>query len=211
VSRVVRLGRPFVFVSGNHDSDSLKRDLAARGAIVLTQRGRLHADGSYGRTVVDVAGLKVAGYSDPFERRENEGYRDRFEPEPSPAMQDAFTAWLSRLIGRVDVVMVHEPALIEPALAILKDAPPQRPLVFVVGHTHTPSIGRFAGVTVVNGGSVGAGGTGNLGEGTDMGIARLIYTTEPDFQPLAADLVSIDPGSGSATARRERLDAAVSP
>jgi hypothetical protein len=26
------------------------------------------------------------------------------------------------------------------------------------------------------------------------------------FQPLAADLVGIDPGTGAATARRERLD-----
>jgi hypothetical protein len=32
------------------------------------------------------------------------------------------------------------------------------------------------------------------------------YTTEPGFRPLAVDLVSIDPGSGSATARRVRLD-----
>ena len=102
--------------------------------------------------------------------------------------------------------MVHEPALIEPALAILKDRPPQRPIVFIVGHTHKADIQRQPGVDVINGGSVGAGGTGNLTEPTKMGIARLIYTRAPSFQPLAADLVEIDPGSGSATARRERLD-----
>ena len=27
--------------------------------------------------------MRVAGYSDPFERRAAEDYRDRFEPEPS--------------------------------------------------------------------------------------------------------------------------------
>ena len=102
--------------------------------------------------------------------------------------------------------MVHQPALIEPALEELLAQPPVRPIVFITGHTHSPSIDHEPGVTVVNGGSVGAGGTGNLAEATDMGIARLIYTTEPSFQPLAADLVSIDPGDGSATARRERLD-----
>jgi hypothetical protein len=79
--------------------------------------------------------------------------------------------------------------------------------VFLTGHTHAPSITHSAGVTVLNGGSVGAGGTGNLAEPTDIGIARLTYTGDPDFQPLAADLVEIDPGTGSATARRERLDA----
>jgi predicted phosphodiesterase len=207
VSRVTNLGHPFVFVSGNHDSDSLERDLARRGAVVLSERGRLEADGSYGPQIVDVGGLRVAGFSDPFERRAGENYRDRFQPSPSAAQQDAFTAWLSTLIGEVDVVMVHEPALIEPALAILEDDPPDRPLVIITGHTHTASIERSAGVTVINGGSIGAGGTGNLAEPTDYALARFIYTTDPEFQPLAADIITIDPGSGSSTARRDRLDA----
>jgi predicted phosphodiesterase len=206
VSRVVNLGDPFVFVSGNHDSDSLERDLAKRGAIVLTEQGRLNPDGSHGHIINDVDGLKVAGYSDPFERRQGENFKDRYHPTPTPEQQDAFTSWLEPLIGKVDVVMVHEPALIDPALAILQDDPPTRPLVFIVGHTHKASIDRFAGVDVINGGSVGAGGTGNLTEPTKMGIARLIFTSRPSFQPLAADLVEIDPGTGSATARRERLD-----
>jgi predicted phosphodiesterase len=206
VSRVTRLGHPFVFVSGNHDSDSLQRDLARRGAIVLTERGQLKADGSYGHQIFDVNGLKVAGYRDPFERRADERFRDRYQPSATPAMQDAFTAWLAPLIGDVDVVMVHEPALIEPALAILKDDPPDRPLVFITGHTHEAKLDRFAGVTVINGGSVGAGGTGNLTEPTDYGLARLLYTTKPDFQPLAADLITIDPSDGSSTASRERLE-----
>jgi predicted phosphodiesterase len=206
VSRVVGLGHPFVFVSGNHDSDSLEIDLARRGATVLTEQGKLKADGTHGDVIQDIDGLKVAGYSDPFERRRGENFKDRYEPQPTPTMTDAFTAWLRQQIGKVDVVMVHEPLLIAPAIEILKDDPPARPLVFIVGHTHKAAIERYPGVTVINGGSVGAGGTGNLTELTHMGIARLIFTSEPDFQPLAADLVEIDPGDGSATARRERLD-----
>jgi predicted phosphodiesterase len=211
VSRVVNLGKPFVFVSGNHDSDSLKRELARRGALVLTQYGKLNPDGSYANIINDVAGLKVAGYSDPFERRQNDNFKDRYEPAPSTAQQDAFTNWMLPLVGKVDAILVHEPALIEPALATLKDRPPQRPIVFVVGHTHKADIQRLPGVDVINGGSVGAGGTGNLTEPTKMGIARLIFTRDPSFQPLAADLVEIDPGSGSATARRERLDEPTEP
>jgi predicted phosphodiesterase len=206
VSQVTGLGDPFVFVSGNHDSDSLQRDLARRGAVVLTQEGRLNGDGTYGEQIVNINGLRVAGYRDPFERRATENFRDRYQPSPTPAQQDVFTAWLAPLIGEVDVVMVHEPALIEPALAILKDAPPARPLVIITGHTHEASLERSAGVTVINGGSVGAGGTGNLTESTDYGLARLIYTTEPAFQPLAADLITIDPGDGSSSARRQRLE-----
>lgn len=206
IGRIASLGEPFVFVSGNHDSDSLQRDLARRGATVLTERGQLKPDGTYGDVIVDVKGLKVAGYRDPFERRSEENFRDRYQPSPTPEQQDAFTAWLTPLIGELDIVMVHQPALIEPALALLRDQPPERPLVFVVGHTHAASLDRFAGVTVVNGGSVGAGGTGNLTEPTDYGLARLIYTTEPSFQPLAADLITIDPSDGSSSASRERLE-----
>jgi hypothetical protein len=123
-------------------------------------------------------------------------------------MQDAFTAWMRSVQSRVDVIMVHEPALIEPALAVLRDDPPSHPLMLVVGHTHRAALDPLPGVTVVNGGSIGGGGTGNLAEGapTELGIARVIYASDPAFRPLAVDLVSIDPSSGSATARRERLD-----
>ena len=89
---------------------------------------------------------------------------------------------------------------------MLDDDPPAHPIVFVVGHTHKAELRTQPGVTVVNGGSIGGGGTGNLADvATDIGIARLVYGTAP-FRPLAADLVSIDPGDGSATARRQRLD-----
>jgi predicted phosphodiesterase len=208
VRRVVRTGKPFVFVSGNHDSNTLERDIARAGAIVLSEDGRLNADGSHGEVVQEVAGLRIAGYSDPFERRSTENYADRYQPKPTPQMQDAFTAWMRTVQSRVDVIMVHEPALIEPALAVLRDDPPSRPLMFVVGHTHRATLETLPGVTVVNGGSIGGGGTGNLAEDapTDVGIARVIYAADPAFRPLAVDLVSIDPSSGSATARRERLD-----
>ena len=61
---------------------------------------------------------------------------------------------------------------------------------------------------MINGGCSARGGTGNLADKpTELGLARLIYDTSGGvFQPLAADLVEIDPGTGSATARRERLD-----
>ena len=208
VRRVVRTGRPFVFVSGNHDSDTLERELAEEGAIVLSEGGRVNADGSLGPVIQEIGGLRVAGYADPFIRRSAENYADRYQPAPSPDQQDAFTSWMMRVQDEVDVLMVHEPALIAPALAVLNDQPPDHPLLFVVGHSHAADLRTRPGVTVVNGGSIGAGGTGNLADEkpTDVGIARVAYAASPSFRPLAVDLVSIDPSSGSATARRERLD-----
>lgn len=207
VHRVVRMGNPFVFVSGNHDSDAQSRRLARDGAIVLTERGRLLPSGRHGRLVVRVAGLRVAGYSDPFERRSADDFRDRYNDEPSDQQKEAFAAWLQGVIGKTDVVMVHEPELAETALETIREDPPTEPLIMLTGHTHKAAVERIGALTIVNGGSVGAGGTGNLAEDNQkLGVARLTYDAEPTFQPLAADLVEIDPGSGSSTARRERLD-----
>ena len=85
VGRIAHAGRPFVYVAGNHDSDTLDRRLARAGAVVLTRRGRLMADGSYGPIVVKEAGLRVAGYDDPLERQSDEGYRDH---GGTPSVQD---------------------------------------------------------------------------------------------------------------------------
>ena len=60
VRRVVKIGHPFVLVSGNHDSDSLVSDLVRRGAIVLTEYGLLRPDGSHGAVINEVRGLRIA-------------------------------------------------------------------------------------------------------------------------------------------------------
>jgi predicted phosphodiesterase len=211
VARVANVGDPFVFVTGNHDSDRSAQELADDGAIVLTEFGRLKRGGGYGPIVTEVAGMRIAGYADPFERRAADGYRDRFTNVVTPEQQDEFADWLRPMLGDVDVVMVHEPALIQQSLDELRQVPPEDPLVFVVGHTHTASLDRQPNVDIVNGGSIGGGGTGNLTDGeTDVGLARMAYTAD-EFRPLAVDIVSIDPGNGAATARRERLDEPVTP
>ncbi|MGH2979027.1 MAG: metallophosphoesterase family protein [Solirubrobacterales bacterium] len=203
---VVSAGNPFVFVSGNHDSDTLVRDLAREGAIVLSERGRILPEGRRGDTVVRVAGLRVAGYSDPFERRRADGYRAREKPEVTPALQRRFTRWLLPLVGQIDVVMVHAPALVEDALSQLAEDPPARPLTFLVGHTHEQELRRQEGVVVLNGGTIGGGGAGNFHENQPFGLAVLTYERTP-FEPLAADLVRINPRDGSANAERRLLGA----
>ena len=101
-----------MFVTGNHDSDYLSRELARDGAVVLTRNGRLEPDGTFGPLIYRLNELRVAGYDDPFERRSSEAFRDRYDDTPDTAQQDLFLDWLRPLIGKVDVVMVHEPALI---------------------------------------------------------------------------------------------------
>jgi predicted phosphodiesterase len=206
VRRVVRTGKPFVFVPGNHDSDRLTERLARDGAIVLTRNGRLNARGeTTGHPIVDVAGLRTAGYDDPFQRRSGEGFADRYDRTPDASELERFATWLRPIRDEVDIVVIHNPALLPDALDELDAQPRAQPLLFLVGHTHHNALTRRPGATVVNAGTVGAGGTTNLLEREQVGIARLTYENEP-FTPLAADLIEIDPRSGNATARRERLD-----
>ena len=204
--RVVRAGRPFVFVSGNHDSDTLVARLVREGAIVLTRRGRLLPGGRHGPVVVRVGGLRVAGYDDPFERLRRDDYRGRLDPHPTLVEQQAFTAWLAPLVGKVDVVMVHEPQLARLAIEELRAHPPARPLVVLVGHTHVQSLATARNLAVLNAGTAGAGGASNLDERRPIGVAVLTYRVRQRFAPVAADLVEIDPGTGSARAQRTRLD-----
>jgi predicted phosphodiesterase len=207
VRRVVRTGKPFVFVPGNHDSDRLARQLARDGAIVLTRTGRLNSRGeTSGHAIINVKGLRVAGYDDPFERRAAQDFADRYDRTPDASELERFATWLRPIRDDTDIVMVHNPALLPDALAELDEQPRAQPLLFLVGHTHHNALTRRPGATVLNAGTVGAGGTTNLLEREQVGIARLAYETQPRFTPLAADLIEIDPRSGNATARRERLD-----
>ncbi|HKG38041.1 MAG TPA: metallophosphoesterase [Conexibacter sp.] len=201
---VAHAGDPLVFVSGNHDSAALEGSLAQAGAVVLTRRGRLRANGTLGPRVVRIGGLRVAGYDDPFLRRS--GQAADVEPHPTVAQQAAFDAWLRTLQPDLDVVMVHQPALAAQALRRLAASPPAHPLVFLVGHTHEPDLRAGGEVIVLNAGTAGGGGTGNLTEHQPIGVAVLTYALRPRFEPLAADLVTIDPGSGDVTASRQRLD-----
>ncbi len=204
VASVASAGEPVVFVGGNHDSDTSSRRFADAGAIVLTRRGRLHAGGRYGPMITRVRGLRIAGYESPNLRRKADGYADK-GAEVNDAQRHEFAAWLEPLVGHVDVVVVHEPDLASAAVAALRARRPGAALLFVFGHTHHQAVRSAAGVLEVNGGTVGAGGTGNLGERQAMGLALVSYERSP-FAPVAADLVQIAPETGAGTARRVRLD-----
>ncbi len=121
--------------------------------------------------------------------------------------QEEFRAWFDTIRDKVDAVMVHSPQLAQLVFDELRADPPRTtPLVFMVGHTHIARLDRIGAVTVINGGTVGGGGAANVEDGSPIGIAAMTYRVKPDFSPLAVDLVQIDPGTGSATADRTRLD-----
>jgi hypothetical protein len=112
--------------------------------------------------------------------------------------------------GRVDLFGDEAIPLYEDearlAIEELRARPPSRPLVILTGHTHVQSLAAWRNLAVLNPGTAGAGGASNLDERRPIGVAVLTYRVRPRFAAVAADLVAIDPGTGSARAQRTRLD-----
>jgi hypothetical protein len=212
--RVAGLSDRVVAVSGNHDSRGLMRRLAARGVLVLTQGGRLRADGRVsGPPVVRVDGLRVAGFADPLEWQGPDPGDPRrifsFSERPGGeaeerAAQAELIAWFDGLAERPDVVLVHQNGLAQALARHLHGRGYEHPLTIVCGHDHKQHVDRHGSVTVVDGGTAGAGGV--LAAGSEsIGVAELHFARRTP-RLRAVDLVRVEPFSGEAQARREVLD-----
>lgn len=185
------LGRPLVAVSGNHDSNQLMRRLASRGAIVLTERGRLLADGSYGPLLVKVGGEKVIGFADPAEGKASQiNKKDQLAKEK--VLLDLWQKIVDR--SKPNILLLHDSGL----AAQLADRLRKRRLVILTGHNHRQEVARYGKVTIINAGSVGAGGVFGLGR-EQVGFARL-YLSPPTVS--AVDLIRQEPLSGDGQAER---------
>lgn len=208
VPRVTRLGR-VVAVSGNHDSRGFMRRLAAAGAIVLTEDGRLNGrGGTDGRPVVEVDGMTVAGFADPLESRVGDpndpkrifsfAERPNGEAETTAAKARILT-WFRSLQPRPQIVLLHQNGLAQAlAQALQAEAGPE--LLILTGHDHRQHVDRHGTTLVVDGGSVGAGGL--LGAGKQpVGVAQLELSATSAW-PATVDLIQQDPLSGSASADR---------
>jgi hypothetical protein len=186
------------------------RRLAAAGAVVLTERGRLRASGrTDGRPVQRVAGLLVAGYADPLEWRgsdpDDPGRVFSFSERPDgdrdySRVQDQLLRWFQELPRRPDVVLVHQNGLAQGLAGALNASGENRPLLILTGHDHQQHIDRYGEILVVDSGTVGAGGAFGLGA-ESVGVAHLHFP-EGQTRPRAVDLVQVEPLSGAASAER---------
>jgi hypothetical protein len=193
-------GEPVVAVSGNHDSRRFMRAAARAGIVVLTRRGRLRPDGSTdGQVLLSVNGLRVAGFDDPQERVMG-GLAGRIElhEETLVTAQRRFLAWFEALPERPDVVLVHRHSLAHTLLDVLGDQG-GAPVLVLTGHDHEQHVDRRGPHVLVDGGTLGAGGAFGIGE-QRAGFVQLHLDAANRLR--AADLIEIEPLSGSASARR---------
>lgn len=212
VPRVAALGRRVVAVSGNHDSTTLMRRLAAGGITVLDGDGRLMPDGSFQPPpVIEVGGVDVAGWGDPLEYGGEDRVGDRAvtsddldDPEAAlDAWADEIFQWFDSLAEKPDVVMVHQHTLARRLAEELVENGYSEPLTIATGHSHEQRLERVGPVVIVNPGSIGAGGVFDAGE-TAIGIAHLRFGEDGALR--SAELISVEPFSGAARATRVVID-----
>jgi predicted phosphodiesterase len=200
VQRVVAIGRPFVAVSGNHDSALMMRALEAAGATVLTEDDGVH----------EINGLRVAGYSDPLESRTGRpddpsrifSFAERPDGDAEfAAVQQRIIEWFRGLEPRPDVVLIHENGLAQGlARALAESGDTSVPLLILTGHDHKQHVDVYGNVLVADAGTVGAGGIFGAGR-APIGVAQLHFDLGTP-QLRAIDLVEFEPISGMARADR---------
>ena len=168
VQGIGRLGVPYVYLRGNHDSRLTQ-------AAVGRQPNAVTLDGPQ---VVEVAGLRLLGQGDP-----------RFTPDKTTRDDDAPPKVLE-LVGRqvreaaeasplgVDIVVTHDPLTTGPLLGAV-------PLV-LAGHTHQRRVDTTDGTTVFVQGSTGGAGLRAL-EGEDpTDISLSVLYLNPETRLLQA-------------------------
>jgi hypothetical protein len=177
---------------------------------VLSTTGKLSPKGPIvGSPVIEVAGMRVAGFADPLERvggRSDDPERifgfselDDGDQRRKDAEAD-LVDWFDRLPERPDIVLVHQNGLAQHLAATLEKRQDHNPLVILTGHDHKQHVDRHGDVVVVDAGSVGAGGV--LGVGDErVGLGDLHFAAKSPTL-VAADLIEAEPFTGGASAQR---------
>lgn len=171
---VERLGVPYLYIRGNHDSALTQAHLAAMDNVVVLDQG----------AVADVAGLRWAGTGDP-----------QFTPDQSVSLdEDAVQALMDRagqLVAAgveqsaadgepVDVALVHRRTMADPLYGLV-------PLV-LDGHTHRRSSTVVDGTLKLTQGSSGGAGLRTL----EGGQAQALTMSVLHFDAVDKTLLAVD-------------------
>lgn len=170
-----RLGLPYYFVPGNHDSPAALAALAKLEGVKIVREG-----------MVTVKGLRLLALADPAAST----------PEiavPQPEVMAAAAERLGQLLVsqkvRPDLVAVHNPVL---ARQVVGKVP-----VILTGHTHRYGLEVRDGTVLVNAGTTGAAGIrGLVGKGEVPYSLAVLYWREAGkgWRLVGADLIRVPGG-----------------
>lgn len=182
--RLASLGSRFIAVSGNHDTASYMRSIKSAGAEVLD------ADNVY--TTAD--DFLIAGYPDPLERPDSARGKHilRVYGEEYTRQRKEFISWWDQLPQRPDIVLVHQHGFAHELMHHLAENGDKRPLLLITGHDHRPHVHTKGPHTLIDAGTLGAGGLAAIGEQ----FASFVQIDLSDGKPIAAHIIEVEPLEG---------------
>lgn len=185
LSSVGRLGRPFVYIRGNHDSRQIQAAVDRLPDTTVLDGGS-----------ATVAGVRLLGEGDP---RFTADQQTRESPEAEDELVRDGGRRLQSLLDPAavpDLVLLHDPLAAEPLAG-------QVPLV-LSGHRHERSVEVRDGTVVMTQGSTGGAGLRGLQgeEPTDL-TCTVLYLDRATHRLLAYDDITLG-GLGLASATVER-------
>lgn len=183
IPRIAKLGVPYVFVPGNHESP-----------LILERLKRLRSVWVLSSGVYRIYGFSIAGRADPA------AYSYNSDVAPEPAMQAAAEKLAAQVLSRSEppeIVAVHQRDLAEELIGKVP--------VILHGHNHRYSLTREQGTVISNAGTTGAAGLRGL---TKEGVpysASILYWKKDDSGQLrlqAVDSIKINGLKGKLTIDR---------
>jgi predicted phosphodiesterase len=186
---VAAIGKPYVFVRGNHDSLALQNTLAEiPGVVVLDGQAR------------QVGGLSIFGAGDPvFTPNRLAVLDDEAIAQRVRAAGNGLLVRVSALPEPPDVVAVHDDRMAEAMAGHV-------PLV-VSGHFHQPSARVMNGTVYLRIGSTGGAGANVFTQagGVPLSAEVLYFSPDEPHRLIAYDLIEQSPESGSLVVRRHLI------
>lgn len=182
------IGRPHVFVAGNHDSPNTVRALSKLKGFYLPHE-----------KVVELEGIRILGQHDPASLKpgiERELMASSAELSHSASRLESV---LRRQRKKPDIIMVHTPEI---ARHFVGKAP-----ILVSGHVHRMSVQQGDNTIWINPGSSGAAGIRYFqGENEKAITAVILYVNrKPQVEAVAADLISITSPKGEFVIERKKF------
>lgn len=179
VEDLTKMGVPYVFAPGNHDSPAVMDFLASKSGVSVLK----------GKTI-SVAGISILGAPDPS------AYRP--EPTASTAAQEqrefeAQVELLEKVLNTsknpVDVLLVHNPWVASHFIG-------QVPLI-AFGHTHRPAVEEAGSSLLLNPGTTGAAGLRGFQTDKEIPYTAMVVYFDGAKRPAAVDIITYGPREGN--------------
>jgi len=188
VEEVGKLGIPYVFVAGNHDSPKVIETMSSlKNVILLNGRGSV------------VGGIPIAGIADPSSKSSDIIFSEdaQFEQEINK-IKELFEKEGFKPV----IIAAHKPNIVREFVGY---AP-----VLLCGHNHSFSIDNEGSSVIINAGTSGAAGIRNLQTSKEIPYTVVLLHFERDegknWILRAADLLTINNISGVFTMTRKIIN-----